>query len=277
MDSILDTSLLPEYLEGENTILLDARSGPNAKQLYEEGHLSGAFFIDLDTHLANIVPNPAMGGRHPLPPIEKFVETLNHFGICTNSHVIIYDNQNGANAAARTWWMLKAIGMEKVQVLNGGIQYATSIGLPLVKGEEPIKQIGNLSAKEWCLPQVNIENVDHASLSNDWTIIDVRSNERYKGITEPIDSIAGHIPNAVNIPLNKNLDNNGLFLSKAQIKELYQPIFDRSNDRIIVHCGSGVTACHTLLAMDYAGYKIPNLYVGSWSEWSRNNRPIATE
>jgi len=122
----------------------------------------------------------------------------------------------------------------------------------------------------------NIDEVEKASNSQDYLIIDVRESARYNGEYEPIDLISGHIPNAINIPFSTNLDENGLFLSPEILREKYKNIIDnKKSNEIIVHCGSGVTACHTLLAMAYAGFEIPKLYVGSWSEWSRNGKPIA--
>ena len=119
--------------------------------------------------------------------------------------------------------------------------------------------------------------VDKASTENTALIIDVRSKERFDGDEEPIDLVAGHIPGAVNVPFTKNLDNAGLFLSPEELRGVYEDVLkDSDPGKVIVHCGSGVTACHTLLALAYAGFEIPKLYVGSWSEWSRNGKPIAT-
>lgn len=121
-----------------------------------------------------------------------------------------------------------------------------------------------------------INEVEKASVLQNGLIIDVRETSRFIGEIEPIDLISGHIPNAINIPFSTNLDEKGLFLSSEKLKGKYKNVFESNDSKtIIVHCGSGVTACHTLLAMDYAGFEIPKLYVGSWSEWSRNNKPIA--
>lgn len=131
------------------------------------------------------------------------------------------------------------------------------------------------SITHWQLPTTNLEEVDLASRSKSQLIIDVREKPRYNGESEPIDLIAGHIPNAVNIPFVDNLEEDGLFKTPKKLREKYQEIFNEfDSSQIIVHCGSGVTACHSLLAMSYAGFKIPKLYPGSWSEWSRNSKPI---
>lgn len=131
--------------------------------------------------------------------------------------------------------------------------------------------------EQWLLPIALISEVENASNNPNYLIVDVRDKERFDGLTEPIDLIAGHIPGAKNIPFTENIDESGLFLKPQQLKSKYEQAFGKMRtDQIIVHCGSGVTACHTLLALDYAGIAIPNLYVGSWSEWSRNDKKIET-
>jgi len=272
---IINADDLLEISKFENLILVDVRTGSSAKANYLEKHLKGALFIDLNTQLADIKENVAIGGRHPLPNIEAFSKTIADLGISKDSHVVVYDDKNGANSAARFWWMLRAMDFQKVQVLNGGIQEAEKIGFPLNSGQEFNSKAEVIKNDLWTLPMANINEVEKASNNSDYTIIDVRENNRYLGKHEPIDLIAGHIPNAVNIPFESNLDENGLFLTQEKLKEKYQNLFQtHSSKKIIVHCGSGVTACHTLLALDYAGFKIPKLYVGSWSEWSRNNKKI---
>jgi thiosulfate/3-mercaptopyruvate sulfurtransferase len=168
--------------------------------------------------------------------------------------------------------MLRAVGHKNVQVLDGGLQYAESQGYPLSSGNESYPKTQYISDhQDWQLPQVWIDEVKLATQNLDFVIVDVRESQRYEGITEPIDLVAGHIPNAENIPFSENLDNSGLFKSPELLKTIYSDLFENyDRDKIIFHCGSGVTACHSLLALDYAGFEIPNLYVGSWSEWSRN-------
>ena len=218
------------------------------------------------------IDNPKNGGRHPLPKFEDFIKTLGILGIDKNSRVVIYDDKNGANAAARFWWMLRAVGHNNVQVLNGGLQFAENQNYPFVSGEYSYPETEYISEyQDWQLPQIWIDDVKKATQDSDAAIVDVRESPRYNGITEPIDLIAGHIPNAKNFPFIDNLDENGLFKSPEVLKNLYSELFENYNkNKITFHCGSGVTACHSLLALDYAGFEIPNLYVGSWSEWSRN-------
>lgn len=259
-------------LDPKNYILIDASAG--SKPRYDESHLADALYVDLNTDLANI-GDFAIGGRHPLPSPEQFGILLGNLGIDENSHIIIYDDKNGSNAAARFWWMLRAIGHEKVQVLNGGFQAA-------VKGEFPVDNL-MLKAeskkpypiKNWQLPIVAIDEIEVASKTGNQTIIDVRDANRYAGLTEPIDLIAGHIPGAINFPFTKSLDENGFFFNPKVLKKVLEMELENLNlEDTIVHCGSGVTACHLLLAMDYAGLAMPKLYVGSWSEWSRNNKEM---
>lgn len=254
-------------------IFFDVSAGSELR--YHAEHLEGAFFIDLNTDLAEI-GDFEKGGRHPLPKLDSFSKVLGSFGVTSESHVILYDDKNGANAAARFWWMLRAVGHEKVQVVNGGYQAALAAGFPVsseAKAANPLEYIGT---KEWQLGTATIDDVEAARSNSQDIVVDVRDANRFAGFTEPIDLIAGHIPGAINVPFTENLDADGLFLSPKVLRTKYDEIFrDVKPENIVVHCGSGVTACHTLLALDYAGFKIPKLYVGSWSEWSRNDKPMA--
>jgi thiosulfate/3-mercaptopyruvate sulfurtransferase len=232
----------------------------------------------LNTQLADIKEDLSIGGRHPLPKLEDFLQTISNLGISPESHVIIYDDKNGANAAARFWWMLKAIGHEKVQVLDGGFQEAAKHDFPMCSKPTIIKPTDSYQISDWKLPTATIAEVENVSQSANHLVIDVREQARFNGETEPIDLIAGHIPGAKNVPFAENLDENGLFLAPDALKTKYENIFENiQSENIIFHCGSGVTACHSILALAHAKMEIPKLYVGSWSEWSRNNKPIATD
>lgn len=262
----------------ENLVIADVSSGKNTRANYNTKHLKGAIFVDMDTDLADIKADAAMGGRHPLPKIEAFLATLAKLGISPDSHVVVYDDKNGGNAAARFWWMLKAIGHKKVQVLDGGIQAAESNQLPMGSGIETLPAAEPYQAGEWQLPTADMDAVEKKALDDHYIVIDVRDAYRYNGESEPIDLIAGHIPGAINVPFTENLDQNGMFLTPHELKDKYEKILGNTpSENTIVHCGSGVTACHTLLAMDYAGMEIPQLYVGSWSEWSRNDKKMVTK
>ena len=271
LSPIIEVDELMQISENQNLRIFDVRTGSNAKENYIKKHLEYSVFVDLNSDLAKI-DNPKNGGRHPLPTFEDFIKTLGKLGIDKNSHVVIYDDKNGANAAARFWWMLRAVGHKKVQVLNGGLPVAQNQNYPLSSVEEYYPETKYISDyQDWQLPQVWIDDVKKASQDSDSMIVDVRESQRFDGIMEPIDLVAGHIPNAQNFPFIDNLDEKGLFKSPEVLRNLYSELFDNyEKSKIIFHCGSGVTACHSLLALDYAGFDIPNLYVGSWSEWSRN-------
>lgn len=278
LSPLIQASQLLDLYNTENLIIVDVSNHKNAHSNYAAKHLKGAIFIDLDTQLADIKADASLGGRHPLPQLENFLTTLSLLGISPVSHVIVYDDKNGANAAARFWWMLRAIGHEKVQVLNGGMQEAEKNQLPMSSGIETPRPVQPFQADAWQLPTADMDIVEKNVQDDNHLVIDVRDAARYNGETEPIDLIAGHIPGAINVPFTENLDQNGLFLPPAELKAKYEKILgDIRPENTIVHCGSGVTACHSLLAMAYAGLEIPQLYVGSWSEWSRNNKPIGTK
>ncbi len=273
---IIEVDELLKIYKNSDVMIFDVSNGKNAKSNYETEHIEGAFFVDLNTQLSDIKNDISVGGRHPLPQIETFAKTLTDLGISKNKHVIIYDDKNSSNAAARFWWMLKSVGHEKVQVLNGGLNKAKNNNFPLSSKMETVQAVSeSYRIAKWNLPTIEISEVENVSLNPNYLVVDVRDKERYDGISEPIDLIAGHIPGAINIPFTENLDQHGLFLNPIELRNKYKSIFgDINSENIIVHCGSGVTACHTLLALDYAEMKMPKLYIGSWSEWSRSNKQI---
>ncbi len=277
MKPIITATELLEIFGDKNLIILDARTGKNAHQNYLEKHIKGARFIDLDQDLAEIGDNPAFGGRHPLPDLFSFAKTLSDLGVSENSHVVIYDTSFGANAAARCWWMLKSFGLQKVQVLSGGFQSVEKAGIEMTSGEEHLHKSTIKIPENWQLPTSDIYEVEKSIAENSATVIDVRDAYRYNGESEPIDLVAGHIPGAINIPFSENLDENGEFLSPKILNEKYENFLNKKPKKLIIHCGSGVTACHTILALEHAGFQTTNLYIGSWSEWSRRDKEIAKE
>jgi thiosulfate/3-mercaptopyruvate sulfurtransferase len=277
LSPIINPEELIQLQHSSEIVLIDARAGINAEENYKNEHLKGARYVDLNRDLATVQKDPANGGRHPLPSLQKFSEVLSKLGISPKSHVIIYDDKNGSNAAARFWWMLRAIGHEKVQVLNGGLQEAIRAGFPLSSEMEDFTPT-DYKVSDWKLAVADIEEVEKARNSDQNIVIDVRDKNRFDGLTEPLDLIAGHIPGAINVPFSENLNEDGFYKSVEDLNEKYTALLgDTKPENVIVHCGSGVTACHTLLAMDYAGIEIPKLYVGSWSEWSRNDREMASK
>ena len=252
-------------------VILDARPGPAD---YAAGHLPGARHADLNTQLSaagDPGADPAHGGRHPLPPLERWLLQLGHWGIRPGTTVVVYDDQNGANAAARAWWMLRAAGHEDVRVLDGDFREAGTVTTDLPS----IEPAPAYPSNRWQLPVADLEQVGALREDPDWRVLDVRSSPRYRGETEPIDPIAGHIPGAINLPFAENLAG-GRFKPPADLRNQYANLLgDIPPERVVVHCGSGVTACHTLLALEAAGLPGASLYVGSWSEWCRNDLPRA--
>ena len=278
MNPIITPNQLLEAVQTNAIVLVDATNSPLAYQNYQESHLKGALFVDVNTQLADIKEDVAKGGRHPLPTADQFSKTLTDLGITPETWVVVYDDKNGANAAARFWWMLRSIGHEKVQVLSGGIQAAIQAGFPISSEVVSPKSVSPYPMNSWQWPTIDLEGMDALIQKDDFVVIDVRESQRFSGAIEPIDLVAGHIPGATNIPFTTNLDENGFFLSPEELKTKYLNAFDSiPEEKRVVHCGSGVTACHTLLALAIADLPLPKLYVGSWSEWSRNSREIATD
>lgn len=250
-------------------VILDARTA----DAYAAGHLPSAIHADLETQLSSARDegaDPARGGRHPLPPLDRWLQQVAAWGITPATRVVVYDDQRGANAAARVWWMLRAIGHENVEVLDTDWR-EWSAGKRSA-GFQPAGPLASSrpDASGWALPTVSMTEVDRLRHDPAWRVLDVRATPRYRGDTEPIDPVAGHIPGAINLPYTENLDK-----SPADLKAMYEQLLgDVPPARLVVHCGSGVTACQTLLALDRAGLHGASLYVGSWGEWCRNDMPI---
>ncbi|HJL14230.1 MAG TPA: sulfurtransferase [Sandaracinaceae bacterium LLY-WYZ-13_1] len=257
--------------------VLDARMGPDARERYAARHLEGAVFVDLETELSGDTSRPERGGRHPLPSLEDWALTLGRLGITPTTPVVVYDDAGGAKAAARAWWMLRAVGHDAVAVLDGGLPAAEAAGLPTASGETTVEPAPPYPVERWVAPTKTIDEVAALGRDEGWRLIDVRARERYRGDREPLDPAAGHIPGARNVPLAENLDEGGRFLAPEALRALYaERLGDVSAARVVVSCGSGVTACHTVLALEHAGLPGASLYVGSWSEWCRSGREGAT-
>lgn len=255
--------------------ILDCRSGPDAHARYLERHLAGALHADLERDLSGDRSHPERGGRHPLPSIEAWSATLGRFGIDPSTPVVLYDDKGGSNAAARAWWMLRAVGHREVAVLDGGMAAAERAGLPWQSGEARVDPKPPYPARAWTRPTREIDDVARLARDPAWRLVDVRAAERYRGDSEPLDPVAGHIPSAHNVPLTDNLAPDGTFKLPAELRALYEARLGVDPDHTIVSCGSGVTACHTLLALEHAGLTGAALYVGSWSEWCRTERERA--
>lgn len=225
---------------------------------YLQGHIPGAVFVDLDRDLS-APPGP---GRHPLPDPENFAATLGRLGLSPEDDAVVYDDASGM-IAARMWWMLRSIGHGRVWLLDGGFEAWLDEDLP-VETEPASPEATNYPVPDGFSGVVGIEDIGGR------TLVDVRAAERYEGKTEPIDPAPGHIPGAINIPATTALDD-GHFRHRSELTDIY-----RNLDSPVVSCGSGVVACHTALAIAESGRPVPDVYVGSYSEWSRSGRPVAT-
>ncbi len=256
--------------------LLDAR--PSAED-YRAGHLPGAFHAPLDTLLSaasDAGHDPARGGRHPLPPIARFAAQLGAWGIGPRQAVAVYDAQGGSHAAARLWWMLRALGHASVAVLDGGLPAALEAGLALTTEVPVVAPLPPYPANRWGLPLADAEAVEALRRDPAWALLDVRTAERWRGDEEPLDPVAGHIPGSINLTWSHNLGPDGRFKTPEALRRQFLSLLGGiPPEQVAVHCGSGVTACHTLLALEVAGLSGAALYVGSWSEWCRSGRDKA--
>jgi thiosulfate/3-mercaptopyruvate sulfurtransferase len=266
----------PKIFEAD-IIIIDVRAGTNAQSTYLSGHLPNAILATLGDDLAAHPTDPAFGGRHPLPSLTAFTATLGRWGVKPDSHIVIYDDKAGAMGGARLWWMLHAIGHNHVQVLNGGLKAAIDAGIALSTDDYKPTPVNPYPIPAAYHGTADIEEVKEAAQAANRMVIDVREEQRYLGYTEPLDLVAGHIPGAVNLFYGESQSPDGKYLSSQELQEIYNRTIGNVNpNAVIVHCGSGVTACHTLLGLAYAGIDGAKLYVGSWSEWSRRDLPIGT-
>ncbi|HJW71867.1 MAG TPA: rhodanese-like domain-containing protein [Geothrix sp.] len=257
--------------------LLDARQ--NSAD-FLAGHLPGAQHADLNRQLSTASDpdhDPALGGRHPLPPVARFAKQLGAWGIGPDTEVVIYDASGGSNAAARLWWMLRALGHTRVAVLDGGLQAAIAAGLTTTVETMAVAPLPPYPAAAWLLPLADLDAVEAIRLDPTRKLLDVRAAERWRGENETLDPVPGHIPGSVNLAWNDNLGPDGRFKAPEALRAQFEALLGAiPPERLTVHCGSGVTACHTLLALELAGLAGAALYVGSWSEWCRSSRPKAT-
>jgi thiosulfate/3-mercaptopyruvate sulfurtransferase len=278
--TLISTDELSIHLGDPNWAVIDCRflltEPDRGEKNYLDEHIPGAVYAHLDRDLSGEII-PGKTSRHPLPDIEHCSKIFSKMGIDANVQVVAYDDMGGALAAVRLWWMLRWLGHPAVAVLDGGWIQWHQDGYPTASGAE-------YRSPRTFVPQPNPDMlVDAAQIAQmvidpDQLVIDVREPERYRGEFEPIDTVAGHIPGAINAPFKANLGSDGRFKTKAELLEMYQPVLGEiPADHIAVYCGSGVTSIHSILAMLYAGLGEARLYAGSWSEWITDpSRPIAT-
>ncbi len=270
--------IAPESLPGlASPVILDCRfdlADPGkGRRMYAEGHLPGAGFADLDLDLSS--PIGPLTGRHPLPDTAKLAEQLGAWGIGADTPVVVYDDQGGA-FAARLWWLLRWLGHRDVRLLDGGIQAWITAGGTLT-AEVPHPARRRFEPRPDPRAWVSTTDLVRLLASGRIQVIDARAPARFRGESEPIDPVAGHIPGALNLPLQGNLGEDGRFLPAQLLRERFLAAIGTRDPREVAHsCGSGVNACHNLLAMEIAGLAGSRLYAGSWSEWIRSpDRPVA--
>jgi thiosulfate/3-mercaptopyruvate sulfurtransferase len=290
---LVDAATLAAELAGDCApVLLDARwrlGGPPGAASYLAGHLPGAVFVDLDRDLAG---TPGTGGRHPLPDAAAFQAAMRRAGLSTGRPVVAYDDGDSI-AAARAWWTLRYFGHAQVRVLDGGFSAWVTAGLPVVAGEAaepdepaPVRRsgaprpaasprgIGDFTAVPGGMPVVDANEA--AGLARSGVLLDVRTSERYRGESEPVDPVAGHIPGALSAPVDGSMTSGGRFRSPAELAERFAAFGAVAARPVAAYCGSGVTAAHEVLALALAGVPAA-LYVGSWSGWIADpGRPVAT-
>ena len=266
------TLISVEQLKAISAVVIDCSADlakPEAgRAQFEEQHIAGALFADINTDLATHDPALAVnGGRHPLPSREHFALWLGACGISEHTQVVVYDRQ-GMNYCGRLWWMLKWCGHEAVAVLDGGLQAWVAAGGALASGPAlPITQ-AEFTLRQPLLVLKHTAEVFAAMGRPAQTLVDARSAARYKGETEPFDPVAGHIPGALNRPFNTNLNAQGLMKSPAELAAEFTVLLNgRDASSVVHHCGSGISAIPNLLAMQVAGLGSTALYAGSWSEW----------
>lgn len=265
----------------------DLMDPPAGERQYRASHIPGALYVNLDTALSDkgppdgsgrvtAPPDAASGGRHPLPSREKFANWLSSIGFANDMQAVVYD-RNGANYCGRLWWMLKWAGHEAVAVLDGGLQAWQDDGGPVSDAEEPAHFQSNFQLKPALRQLVTTREVLASLDGGSRTLVDARAPARYRGETEPLDPVAGHIPGALNRPFASNMDASGRFKPAAELRQEFDALLAGREPGAVVHqCGSGVSAIPNLLAMEVAGLGPTALYAGSWSEWcSDPARPVA--
>lgn len=265
--AVISSSELAALLSEPQLRVVDCRASlqnPAAgREAYAKAHVPGASFADLLDDLSGPIV-AGQTGRHPLPSIESFVGKLQSWGIGRSSQVVVYDDAGGA-FAARLWWMLRWLGHDAVAVLDGGFPAWVAEGRPVIDTPAIVPR-GDLTAQprpEWLVTARELSTPQ----STGHKLFDARAPERFRGDVEPIDPVAGHIPGAENLPFAENL-KDGRFRPPAELRARFaEALGDSAPEQAIVYCGSGVTACHNLLAFAHAGLPLPRLYAGSWSEW----------
>ena len=275
--TLISAQQLAEHLDEPNWVIFDCRfslADVNAgARAYRQGHIPGARYADLNQDLSS--PPQTYTGRHPLPDFRQLTDKLGQWGVSNRSQIVVYDDTGGA-FAGRMWWLLRCMGHDQIAVLDGGLPYWQQQDLPVttvLPHIQPAQFRSYLDPQQW----LTATEVENALARRAITLIDARTPERYAGLQETIDPVAGHVPKAINRPFQQNLDQHGLFLNPEQLRQQFAALGVATTPCQTVHmCGSGVTGCHNLLAMEIAGLNGSRLYAGSWSDWISNpNRNVA--
>src|SRR5215469_11337214 len=259
--------------DGASPTLIDVRwrlGGPPGIDRYRAGHLPGAVYVDLDADLAG---PPGSSGRHPLPATADFAAAMGTAGVSAHAPVVVYDDGD-ATIAARAWWLLRYFGHDRVRVLDGGFGAWQAAG-ELISTQDVTAVPGDFAAEPGHLPVLDAAGAAEAARSG--VLLDARAPARYRGETEPVDAVAGHIPGALSAPTAENVTSVGFFRPAAELQARFASLgIEGSADTVGVYCGSGVTAAHEVLALELIGVHAA-LYVGSWSNWiADRDRPVAT-
>lgn len=274
MDVLIEASELRPLLAGpERVVVLDVRwrlGGPPGHEEYLSGHIPFAVYVDLPTELAG--PGEPSDGRHPLPAIADLQQAARRWGIRAGDRVVAYD-ANGNRAAARAWWLLRWAGFEDVRLLDGDLAAWIDAGGEL-DAEDVHPTPGDIDLATGAVGVIALDEV--LAFARDGLLLDARAGERYRGETEPIDPVAGHVPGAVSAPTDANLDVGGHFLDARELRARFEAFGAADGKPVGVYCGSGVTAAHEIAALAIAGFEA-RLFAGSWSQWSNHPAlPVAT-
>lgn len=281
-DPLIDAATLLNHIDGPDWLIFDVRyslADPEAGgHAYEHGHIPGARFLSQNSQLAGQCTGS--NGRHPLPALQDLQALLRQHGLAPGMRVVVYD-ENDAAFAARAWWLIRWAGHSDVRVLNGGWQaWCAAGGAVDRQTHEPANADLGAGAQALAdrpsMPVTSAADILAGAAAPDAVLLDARAATRYRGETEPLDPVAGHIPGALNRPVTRNVGPDGRFRDAAQLREEFLDLLDgRSSSQVIHYCGSGITACHNILAMEVAGLPGSVLYPGSWSEWcSDSSRPV---
>ena len=276
MNTLISAKTLQQLVEQQQVVVFDCRFSLAAisagARAYAQGHIPGGHYADLNQDLST--PHiPGKTGRHPLPNRHQWIVQVLDWGLSADQQVVVYDDAGGA-IAARMWWMLQWIGHDKVAVLDGGLAAWQQAGYPLT---DVVPKTASTADNSFSNLEPLVTQVMGSAVNADMQVLlDARDPARFRGEVEPIDPVAAHIPGARNYPYANNLNPDGTFRSKAELAKLFE-YAGNSFLPVISYCGSGVTACHNILAMKHAGLTVPVLYAGSWSEWvADGKRSVAT-